>query len=111
MSSALRQLIVFHTDLHRFVTNLRFQLGPQLQNVSLLYEGVPELKDILSLFDIEMDTPREELETHELRARLEALVESVFAVLAETRSRTSCLTSSFLTLISAFLRPCRSVSA
>ncbi|KAI0090021.1 histidine kinase [Irpex rosettiformis] len=85
LSSALRQLIVFHTDLHRFVTALRFQLGPQLQNVPLLYEGVPELKDILALFDIEMDTPREELETHELRARFEALVESVFAVLSETR--------------------------
>ncbi|KAI0809255.1 histidine kinase [Irpex lacteus] len=85
MSSVLRQLIVFHTDLHRFVTALRIQLGPQLHNVPLLYEGVPELKDILALFDIELDTPREELETHELRARFEALVESVFAVLSETR--------------------------
>ncbi|KAI0700426.1 histidine kinase [Cytidiella melzeri] len=85
MSSVLRQLIVFHTDLHRFVTVLRARLGPQLQNVPLLYEGVPELKDILTLFNINLDTPLEALETHELRARFEALVESVFAVLSETR--------------------------
>ena len=85
MSSVLRQLIVFHTDLHRFVTSLRIRLGPQLQNVPLLYQSVPELKDILALFDISLDTPREALETHELRARFEALVESVFAVLSETR--------------------------
>ena len=85
MSSVLRQLIVFHTDLHRFVTALQARLGPQLQNVPLLYQGVPELKDILGLFDISLDTPQEALETHELRARFESLVESVFAVLAETR--------------------------
>ena len=76
---------MFHTDLHRFVTALRVRLGPQLQNVPLLYEGVPELKDILALFDISVDTPVETLETHELRARFESLVEGVFAVLAETR--------------------------
>ncbi|EKM60729.1 uncharacterized protein PHACADRAFT_155836 [Phanerochaete carnosa HHB-10118-sp] len=85
LSSVLRQLIVFHTDLHRFVTALRARLGPQLQNVPLLYQGVPELKDILLLFDISLDTPQEALETHELRARFESLVESMFAVLAETR--------------------------
>ncbi|KIP05676.1 hypothetical protein PHLGIDRAFT_128752 [Phlebiopsis gigantea 11061_1 CR5-6] len=85
LSSVLRQLIVFHTDLHRFVTALRARLGPQLQNVPLLYQGVPELKDVLGLFDITLDTPQEALETHELRARFESLVESVFSVLAETR--------------------------
>ncbi|GJE87861.1 histidine kinase [Phanerochaete sordida] len=85
LSSVLRQLIVFHTDLHRFVTSLRARLGPQLHNVPLLYQGVPELKDILALFDISLDTPQEVLETHELRARFESLVESVFSVLAETR--------------------------
>ena len=85
MSSVLRQLIVFHADLHRFVTSLRVRLGPQLHNVPLLYQGVPELKDILALFNISLDTPQEALETHELRARFEALVESVFAVLADTR--------------------------
>ncbi|KAF7798602.1 hypothetical protein EIP86_009824 [Pleurotus ostreatoroseus] len=56
-----------------------------LQNVPLLYQSVPELKDILALFDISIDTPVEALETHELRARFESLVEGVFAVLAETR--------------------------
>ena len=67
------------------MTALQARLGPQLQNAPLLYQGVPELRDILGLFDISLDTPQEVLETHELRARFESLVESVFSVLAETR--------------------------
>ncbi|KAK7694195.1 hypothetical protein QCA50_001375 [Cerrena zonata] len=85
LSSVLRQLIVFHTDLHNFVTSLRDRLGPQLHNVPLLYQGAPELRDILNLFDIKIEMPAETLETHELRARFQSLVEGVFAVLAETR--------------------------
>lgn len=85
MSSVLRQLMVFHTDLHRFVATLKEQLGPQLRIVPLLYEGVPELRDILSLFEISLDIPQETLTTRELRARFQSLVENVFAVLAETR--------------------------
>ncbi|TFY70059.1 hypothetical protein EVJ58_g21 [Rhodofomes roseus] len=85
LSSVLRQLIVFHTDLHSFVTSLKKQLGPQLRNVPLLYEGAPELRDILSLFDITIETPPEPLEAHELRARFQSLFQSVFSVLAETR--------------------------
>lgn len=85
LSSVLRQLIVFHTDLHRFVTALRVRLGPQIQNVPLLYEGAPELQDILRLFDITIDMPEMTLDTHELRARFQSLVEGVFTVLAETR--------------------------
>ena len=85
LSSVLRQLIVFHTDLHSFVTALKKQLGPQLRNISLLYEGAPELRDILALFDITIETPPEPLETHELRARFQSLFQSVFSVLAETR--------------------------
>ncbi|PCH33241.1 hypothetical protein WOLCODRAFT_21861 [Wolfiporia cocos MD-104 SS10] len=85
LSSVLRQLIVFHTDLHSFVTSLRRQLGPQLYNVPLLYEGAPELRDILSLFDISIEAPQEVLETHELRARFQSLFQSVFSVLSETR--------------------------
>ncbi|KAI8983351.1 histidine kinase [Trametes punicea] len=85
LSHVLRQLIVFHSDLHRFVNDLRQRLGPQLQNVPLLYEGAPELKTILALFNINIDTPQETLETNELPARFQSLVESVFAVLAETR--------------------------
>ncbi|KAI0367509.1 histidine kinase [Pilatotrama ljubarskyi] len=85
LSHVLRQLIVFHSDLHRFVNDLKQRLGPQLQNVPLLYEGAPELKTIFALFDIVIDTPQETLETNELPARFQSLVESVFAVLAETR--------------------------
>ena len=76
---------MFHTDLHRFVTALQVRLGPQIQNVPLLYEGAPELRDILRLFGITVEMPAESLETHELRARFQSLVEGVFAVLAETR--------------------------
>lgn len=78
--------MVFHTDLHRFVTSLRERLGPQLQNVPLLFQGTPELQEILAPFDIQLDTaPRESLSTRELRARFQSLVETVFVVLAETR--------------------------
>jgi predicted ATPase len=85
MSSVLRQLMVFHTDLHRFVNALKDRLGPQLRNVPLLYQGTPELKDILALFDMELDSPQEPLTTSELRARFQSLVENVFSVIAETR--------------------------
>ena len=84
-SSVLRPLIVYNTDLHSFVTSLRDRLGPQIQNVPFLYEGAPELKDMLHLFDIKTEMPAEILETNELRARFQSLVEGVFAVLAETR--------------------------
>ena len=77
--------MVFHTDLHRFVATLKEQLGPQLRIVPLLYEGVPELRDILNLFEISLDIAQETLTTRELRARFQSLVEKVFAVLAETR--------------------------
>ena len=77
--------MAFHTDLHRFVTNLRTQLGPQLRIIPLLYEGVPELRDILNIFDISLDMPQETLTTRELRARFQSLVENVFSVLTETR--------------------------
>ncbi|TFK57700.1 histidine kinase [Heliocybe sulcata] len=85
LSSVLRQLMVFHTDLHRFVAALKARLGPQLQNVPLLYQGAEELRDVLSLFDINIESPRESLSTRELRARFQSLVENVFVVLAETR--------------------------
>ncbi|RDB29051.1 Peroxide stress-activated histidine kinase mak2 [Hypsizygus marmoreus] len=85
LSSVLRQLMVFHMDLHRFVNALRERLGPQIQNVPLLYQGTPELKDVLGLFDIEIDPPTERLATRELRARFQSLVENVFSVIAETR--------------------------
>lgn len=85
MSSVLRQLMVFHTDLHRFVAALKDRLGPQLQNIPLLYQGTPELKDILGLFNITIDPPQEHLATPELRIRFQSLVENVFFVLASTR--------------------------
>jgi hypothetical protein len=77
--------MAFHTDLHRFVEALKTQLGPQLCIIPLLYEGVPELRDILQLFNISLDIPQETLTTRELRARFQSLVEHVFSVLAETR--------------------------
>ena len=85
MSSVLRQLMVFHTDLHRFVNALKDRLGPQLRNVPLLYQGTPELKDVLDLFDIEVNAQPEPLTTNELRARFQSLVENVFSIIAETR--------------------------
>ncbi|KAK2461712.1 hypothetical protein APHAL10511_006175 [Amanita phalloides] len=86
LSSVLRQLMVFHTDLHRFVTSLHERLGPQLQNVPLLFQGTPELEDVLTQFNLALDAPpKESLSSRELRARFQSLVENVFAVIAETR--------------------------
>ncbi|KAJ7459518.1 hypothetical protein B0H11DRAFT_2060049, partial [Mycena galericulata] len=73
LAAVLRQLMVFRTDLQRFV------------NVPLLYQGTPELKDVSALFDIELATPKEHLSTRELRARFHTLVQDVFTVIAETR--------------------------
>lgn len=77
--------MVFNTDLHRFVTALRERLGPQIQNIPLLYHGAPELKDIFTLFSVELECLEDPLTTLELRARFQTLVEGVFAVIAETR--------------------------
>ncbi|KAF9258589.1 dual-domain HisK/Mak2 protein kinase [Marasmius fiardii PR-910] len=85
LSSVLRQLMVFQMDVHRFVSALKDRLGPQLQNIPLLYQGTPELREILALFDIHLDSPRESLSTRELRARFETLVENVFSVIGQTR--------------------------
>lgn len=64
---------------------LQERLGPQIQNVPLLYQGTPELKDVLALFNIHITTPQEPLNTKELRARFQSLVENVFIVIAEIR--------------------------
>ncbi|KAF9454975.1 dual-domain HisK/Mak2 protein kinase [Macrolepiota fuliginosa MF-IS2] len=85
LSSVLRQLMVFHTDLQRFVNNLKERLGPQIYNIPLLYQGTPELRDVLFHSNILLDTPKERLSTRELRARFQSLVEHVFSVIAETR--------------------------
>lgn len=79
--------MVFHTDLHRFVTVLQERLGPQIQNVPLLYQGTPELKEVLALFNIVVEPPVSSVHiaTRELRARFQSLVENVFSVIAETR--------------------------
>ncbi|KAG5723159.1 Peroxide stress-activated histidine kinase mak2 [Termitomyces sp. T112] len=85
LSSVLRQLMVFPTDLERFVTRLRTRIGPQLQSVPLLYQGAPELQDVFANFGIFLEVPTEHLNPSELRARFQSLVESVFSVIAETR--------------------------
>lgn len=77
--------MVFHTDLQRFVTIFKERLGPQICNVPLLYQGTPELRDVLMGSDVPSDPPEERLATTELRARFQSLVEHVFAVIAETR--------------------------
>lgn len=85
LSSVLRQLQVFPTSLNIFVSLLKERLGPQLHNVPLLYQGAPELRDVLAQFDIILDSPQEMLDTPELRTRFQILVENVFSLIAETR--------------------------
>ncbi|TFK30704.1 dual-domain HisK/Mak2 protein kinase [Coprinopsis marcescibilis] len=85
LASVLRQLMVFHTDLHRFVAGLQERLGPQMQNVPLLYQGTPELRDVLASNGIVLESPHEPLDSTDLRSRFQSLVEKVFGVIAETR--------------------------
>ncbi|KAH8834919.1 dual-domain HisK/Mak2 protein kinase [Flagelloscypha sp. PMI_526] len=85
LSSVLRQLQVFPASLDTFVNLLKERLGPQLHNVPLLYEGAPELRDVLAQFNIVLNSPQELLDTPELRTRFQVLVENVFSVIAETR--------------------------
>jgi hypothetical protein len=73
------------TDVDIFVKALRVRLGPQLRNVPLLYNGAPELRDILDLYELSPQPLLEHLAIHELRARFQLLVEAVFAVLAEIK--------------------------
>jgi hypothetical protein len=77
--------MVFHTGLQRFVNSLKERLGPQICNVPLLFQGTPELRDVLAHAEIPLDALKERLTTRELRARFQSLVENVFAVIAETR--------------------------
>jgi hypothetical protein len=69
--------MVFHTDMQRFVTSLKERLGPQLYNAPLLYQGTPELKDVLALYDIKIESPQEHLASRELRARFQSLGENL----------------------------------
>lgn len=77
--------MVFPTDLQRFVTGLQERLGPQLNNIPLLYQGTPELRDALARYSIDLQEPHEFLDSRDLRSRFQSLVEKVFAVIAETR--------------------------
>lgn len=77
--------MVFQSDVQRFVNALKLRLGPLLLNAPLLYDGVPEFRNILQLHGIEISTPKEMLFTSELRIRFQSLVEQIFAVLAEVR--------------------------
>jgi hypothetical protein len=85
LSSVLRQLMVFQNDIQQFVRTLKHQLGPQLQNVPLLYQAAPELKDILERCGVTEQSPPEALSSTESRARFKSLIESIFSVISETR--------------------------
>lgn len=85
LSSVLRQLMMFQSDRHMFVSLLRARLGPQLHNVPLLYHGVPELRDLLAAFGINLAEPQALLSTEELGARFQSLVECVYGTLADVR--------------------------
>ncbi|KAH7104691.1 hypothetical protein BKA62DRAFT_693063 [Auriculariales sp. MPI-PUGE-AT-0066] len=85
LSSVLRQLMAFETDLHRFTTVLQARLGPQLQNLPLLFQGAPELKDLFDRFDIPVAIMDDSLSTEELRVRFQSLLVNVVYALSEVR--------------------------
>jgi len=73
-------------DLHTFVTSLQERMGQHLQNVPLLYQGVPEIKDILEFFSITIDSPQDRLATSELRARFQSLLENMLLAISEVKT-------------------------
>ena len=77
--------MAFHNDLPTFVQLLRLRLGPQMINIPLLYHEAPDLKDILALFQINLDEPKVALSTEELGARFQSLVETVFGAVGDVR--------------------------
>ena len=86
LSAVLRQFMVFDSDLHRFIAQLKYKLGPQLTLLPLLYHGAPELKDILAAHDIHIQArPEESLNTSELRTRFQTLMVSILSIIAEIR--------------------------
>ncbi|KAF9654281.1 histidine kinase [Thelephora ganbajun] len=86
LSAVLRQFMVFDSDLHRFIAQLKHKLGPQLILLPLLYHGAPELKDILAAHDIHIQArPEESLDTSELRTRFQTLMVSILSIIAEIR--------------------------
>jgi len=86
LSAVFRQFMVFDSDLHRFVAQLKYKLGPQLILLPLLYHGAPELKDILAAHDIHIQArPEESLDTSELRTRFQTLMVSILSIIAEIR--------------------------
>lgn len=77
--------MVSDADVRRFSVDLKDSLGVQLQNISLLYEGAPQLRDILEQFGTTVEHRQEPLTTAELRDRFISLVQKVFSVLAQIR--------------------------
>lgn len=77
--------MMFQNDRYLFAELLKVRLNLQLNNVPLLYHGVPELRDILAASDIHLAEPKVELSTEELGARFQNLVECVYATLADVR--------------------------
>lgn len=76
---------MFQNDRYMFVSLLKARLNMQITNVPLLYNEVPELRDILGASGIHLVEPKVEVSTEELGARFQNLVECVYATLADVR--------------------------
>ncbi|PVF96145.1 hypothetical protein CPB86DRAFT_523058 [Serendipita vermifera] len=85
LSSVLRQLMMFQNERHMFVSLLKARLSGQLHNVSLLYHGVPELRELLAAFGIYLAEPQVLLSMEELGARFQNLLECVYGTLSDVR--------------------------
>lgn len=73
------------SDSHRFAISLEDSLGEQMQNIYLLYDAAPELRDLVGTLDDSHCRQESLSTTAELRGRFLFLVQKVFSVLAETR--------------------------
>jgi hypothetical protein len=77
--------MMFQNERHMFVSLLKARLSGQLHNVSLLYHGVPELRELLAAFGIYLAEPQVLLSMEELGARFQNLVECVYGTLSDVR--------------------------
>lgn len=86
LSFVFRQLLTeFQSDVASFFTTLKARLGPQLNNVQLLYHSIPEIKELMRMFGLTKLPNIENLPTQASTARFHNLIIDCIATLAQVR--------------------------
>ncbi|KAL7411025.1 hypothetical protein BDY24DRAFT_371574 [Mrakia frigida] len=89
LSFVFRQLLTeFQSDVASFFTTLKARLGPQLNNVQLLYHSIPEIKELMRMFGLTKLPNIENLPTQASTARFHNLIIDCIATLAQIKMLT-----------------------